>query len=130
MIYLDTCIVIYLVEEHPIFCARLEAALATNETYCLSPLVEMECLVLPIRRQRQDLITKFQIFFLMQRRLSMPQPIFHQAAELRAQHGLKTPDALHLATARHHNCTGLWTNDDRLHKVAGDMALNILKKYR
>jgi len=130
MIYLDTCIVIYLVEEHPVFCSRLEAALTTNEIYCLSPLVEMECLVLPIKRQRHDLIAKFQNFFTTQRRLSMPQPIFHQAAELRANHGLKTPDALHLATARHHGCTGLWTNDDRLHDVAGDMAINLLKGVR
>jgi predicted nucleic acid-binding protein len=56
----------------------------------------------------------------------MPAAVFHQAAELRAQYGLKTPDALHLATARHHGCTALWTNDNRLSKVAGDLVVNII----
>ncbi len=130
MIYLDSCIVIYLVEEHPLYCSPLEAALQPNEIYCISPLVEMECLVLPIKRQRHDLIEKFKNFFTTQRRLSMPQAIFHHAADLRAHHGLKTPDALHLATARHHDCSGFWTNDDRLREVAGDMAINVLKVCR
>lgn len=31
MIYLDACIVIYLVEEHPVFGSRLEAALDERE---------------------------------------------------------------------------------------------------
>ena len=39
---------------------------------------------------------------------------------------LKTPDALHLATALHHGCRELWTNDDRLHKVASSLAINVL----
>ena len=44
----------------------------------------------------------------------------------RVQHGLKTPDALHLATALHHGCTEFWTNDDRLRAAAGALAVNVL----
>lgn len=130
MIYLDSCIAIYMVEEHPVYATVLESALAPNETYCISPLVEMECLVLPIRQQRVDLIDKFHRFFLTQHRLALAQPIFHLAAELRARHGLKTPDALHLATARFHGCTQLWTNDDRLNAVAEGLAVNLLARIR
>ena len=32
----------------------------------------------------------------------------------RVQHGLKTPDSLHLAAALRHGCTEFWTNDDPL----------------
>ena len=47
-------------------------------------------------------------------------PVFRRAARLRASHGLKTPDALHLATALEGGCEALWTNDDHLHRAAGD----------
>ena len=126
MVYLDSCIAIYLVEEHPSHGPAIEAALVADETYCISPLVEMECMILPIRLRRDDLVAKFQRFFSIQRQLELPNVVFHAAAELRARHGLKTPDALHLATARHHQCTAFWTNDDRLKVVAGALAVNVL----
>ena len=46
--------------------------------------------------------------------------------KLRVQHGLKTPDSRHLATALHHGCTEFWTNDDRLRAAAGALAVNVL----
>lgn len=129
MIYLDTCIAIYLVEEHPAYHAQIETALRGSKLISsLSPLVEMECLVLPIKKQRDDLIAKFDQFFSAQRRLSMPPEVYRRAAELRARHGLKSPDALHLATAQYHNCTALWTNDNRLNNAAGSLAVNMLSQ--
>ena len=126
MIYLDTCLVIYLVEEHPIYAPQLEYALSENTRYCVSPLVEMECLVLPFKQNRLELIHKFRHFFAIQTQLTMPVQVFHQAAQLRAQYGLKTPDALHLATAQYHHCTALWTNDDRLRSAANHLSVNKL----
>lgn len=127
MIYLDTCIAIYLVEEHPAYHAQIETALRGDKLISsISPLVEMECLVLPIKKQRDDLIAKFDQFFAAHRRLSMPSEVYRRAAELRARHSLKTPDALHLATAQYHDCTALWTNDNRLNIAAGSLAVNVL----
>lgn len=44
--------------------------------------------------------------------------VFDLATELRAQHGLKTPDALHLAAAISAGCDEFWTNDLRLTQAA------------
>jgi len=59
--------------------------------------------------------------------LEINDRIFDQATNLRAKHSLKTPDAIHLATAQYYGCSELWTNDDRLNNSAGDMAVNIFK---
>ncbi|MDA8414680.1 MAG: PIN domain-containing protein, partial [Desulfobacteraceae bacterium] len=93
---------------------------------CYSPLTELECLVLPLRLKRNDLLDKFNRFFSLNLKLDMPDVVYREAARLRAECGIKTPDALHLATARHHRCTELWTNDDRLASVAGGLVVNVL----
>lgn len=127
-VYLDSCIAIYLVEEHSAYCAGIEQALATlNGIVCYSPLTELECLVLPLRLKRDDLVEKFNRFFAINMQLNMPGSVYHEAARLRAVFGLKTPDALHLATAQFHDCSELWTNDDRLASVADAVTLKVVR---
>ncbi len=129
-VYLDACIAIYLVEEHSTYCAGIEEALARlNGIVCYSPLTELECLVLPLRLKRDDLVAKFSSFFALNVQLAMPDSVYREAARLRAEFGLKTPDALHLATARFHDCSELWTNDDRLAGVAEGVALNVVGRF-
>lgn len=126
-VYLDSCIAIYLVEEHRAYCAVIEEALARlNGIVCFSPLTELECLVLPLRLKRDDLVEKFSRFFALNVQLTMPDIVYREAARLRAEFGLKTPDALHLATTRFHGCSELWTNDDRLAGVAAGVAVNVV----
>lgn len=60
------------------------------------------------------------------RRLALDEEHFARAAELRAEHGLKTPDALHLAAAQLYGCDELWTNDSRLSSVSQGLAVNIV----
>jgi uncharacterized protein len=130
-VYLDSCIAIYLVEEHPVYCAGIEEALARlNGIVCYSPLTELECLVLPLRMKRDDVVEKFRRFFALNLQLTMPDSVYREAASLRANFGLKTPDALHLATGRFHDCSELWTNDDRLACVADGVALNVIGRVR
>lgn len=45
------------------------------------------------------------------------EPIAIRAAELRARYGLRTPDALQIATALTHRCDAFLTNDARLKQV-------------
>ncbi|MEP7186035.1 MAG: PIN domain-containing protein [Rhodanobacter sp.] len=59
--------------------------------------------------------------------LAMPDPVYLQAAQLRARFALRSPDALHLACAQHHRCEALWTNDDRLHRASHGLAQMILR---
>ncbi|MBK8598626.1 MAG: PIN domain-containing protein [Holophagales bacterium] len=47
-------------------------------------------------------------------RAPAPPGPFDLAADLRVQHGLKTPDAIHAAAAIRHGCSEFWTNDQRL----------------
>jgi len=126
-IYLDSCIAIYLVEEHPAYVAAIEDKLAESDgIVCYSPLTEFECLVLPLRLKRNDLIDKFSRFFSLNLKLEIPEAVYKDATRLRADFGIKTPDALHLATARFHNCTEFWTNDGRLAGVANSLAVDVV----
>ncbi|WP_091334734.1 PIN domain-containing protein [Allochromatium warmingii] len=58
------------------------------------------------------------------RALELNRYVFEHATELRAQHRLATPDALHLAAAIDAGCEEFWTNDRRLeHAAAGLLAV-------
>jgi predicted nucleic acid-binding protein len=82
---------------------------------------------MPLRWQNKLLIAKFENWFRTVVVLPMESEVFRNAAKLRAYFGsLKTPDALHLATASHHNCDEFWTNDNRLNFVAPRLVKNIL----
>lgn len=123
MIYLDTCVVIYFVERHPIFYPSALAAIRaeTGARLAISPLVQAECLVSPMRRGDIALERRFGALFRRMTVLGFPDSVFLDAARLRARHALKLPDALHLACAQHHGCSAFWTNDQRLGAAGGDL---------
>ena len=127
--YLDSCIIIYLVEEHPLYAPKLEIRLANHPdaTLCFSALSEMECLVMPLRNHNQILTDKFRDWFKQAYFLPLEREIYQRAADLRATHpSLKTPDAIHLAAALYHGCAEFWTNDDRLATVAPRIVKNVI----
>lgn len=97
-------------------------ARAGDARFALSPLVKMECLVGAIQRDDPVLQQEYAELFATFASLSMPEPVYLQAAQLRAHFGLKTPDAVHLACAQHHRCAALWTNDNRLVRASHGMA--------
>jgi predicted nucleic acid-binding protein len=132
LIYLDACIIIYFIEEHPLFGDSVRQAIekAQDRQFCVSPLVELECLVVPLRTGNHCLVALYETFFNNQAMLTMDAQVYRLAAELRAHHRLKTPDALHLATAKSHGCTEIWTNDNRLNSAAGSMAVNLFASIR
>ena len=112
LIYLDTCLLIYLVEAHPTFGPKVRAAMKRvgEARFAISPMVKLECLVAPQKRGDLVLQRGYESLFLRFENLPLPETVFLQAAHLRARFGLKTPDALHLACAQHHGCGALWTN--------------------
>ena len=126
MIYLDSCIVIYIVERNPVFGELAKYALErSGEQAAVSPLVRMECLVKPLKIRNSDLECDFRAMFRKLQQLPVSEAAFEDAARIRAEHNLKTPDALHLAIAKRAGCTALWTNDDRFAKAAPGYAVDI-----
>jgi predicted nucleic acid-binding protein len=91
-IYLDTCIVIYLVEKHPQYSGKIEALISnlTDSVLCFSPLVRLESLVMPFRINDSQLEKLYETFFAAQKILIMPTEVFDKSARLRADFtGLK-----------------------------------------
>jgi predicted nucleic acid-binding protein len=48
------------------------------------------------------------------KRLEVSERAFELAAHIRAIHGFKTPDALHIATATLNGCNLFWTRDEKI----------------
>jgi predicted nucleic acid-binding protein len=124
LIYLDSCVLIYLVERRSKLGDDVRQAMrkASQALFCVSPLVKLECTVGPIKSADPVLQRAYTATFDNFETLSMPEPVYLQAAQLRARFGLRTPDALHVACAQHHRCEALWTNDNRLAKASHGLA--------
>ncbi|MFM8768976.1 MAG: type II toxin-antitoxin system VapC family toxin [Rubrivivax sp.] len=128
VIYLDSCLLVYAVEDDPVFGAATRQRLAQagdteDAVLAISPLVRLECLVGPMKSGDRALRLRYERALSLLRLLDMPPAVYDGAAELRARHGLRTPDALHLACAQHHGCQSLWTNDDRLARASHGLAV-------
>ena len=83
----------------------------------ISALVRLECLVQPMAKADSERLHRTHSFLQL-------FPVL--ATELRARHRLRTPDALHLATALRHGCTSLITNDRRLSHATDDLTVHCL----
>jgi len=132
-VYLDSCIVIYLIQGPESLSGTVRGALRPDENdlqvLCISDLTRLECRVWPVREGDEELLAQFDEFFSSQdvERLAIQTDTFDLATELRARHGTKTPDALHLATAILGGCDEFWTNDRRLTAAAADrVSLKVL----
>jgi predicted nucleic acid-binding protein len=120
MVFLDTCPVIYLIEQPPTWgprtTARVAALLAAGERLAVSDLIRMECQVGPLKSGDQLLLVKFTTFFASPdvQVLPVSAAVCDRAAHIRANYGFKALDALHLAAAVEHGCITFLTNDARL----------------
>jgi predicted nucleic acid-binding protein len=120
-LYLDSCIVIYYVERHPQFFARIDQRISdANTRIVISDLTRMECRVQPLRTGDTRLLERFEHFFRAPdiHCAACTRAVFDRATDLRVRHGLKTPDALHLSAAIEGGCDEFWTTDERLDKAA------------
>jgi uncharacterized protein len=125
-VYLDSCVVIYLIQGPAglsrAILAGLQPAEGEPPVAFVSDLTRLECRVWPLRQGDRGLLQKFDEFFTSGGLQTIPfeSEIFNRATELRAAYRTKTPDALHLAAALFAGCTEFWTNDPRLRSAAGD----------
>lgn len=117
LVYLDANSVIYTVEKHAAYGPLLHlvwlAAQAKTIEVVSSELALLETLVLPLKNGDKTLEQAYELALLGtdMRLLPITQLILRRAAHLRATTKLKTPDALHAATALEAGCVLFVTND-------------------
>lgn len=117
-VYLDTSAFIYFVEQHPRYYKLCESIFENIETghveASTSTLTLLEILVQPYKLKRDDLVIKFYSLLTTYPHLAwirLTLDISDLAARLRAEHNLKTPDAIQIASAVSHGATGFICND-------------------
>ena len=130
---LDSAPLIYFVEKHPDFHALVRPffqALQRGEFEVVASAITLtEVLVHPLKRENIALAGRFREMFLETehfRTVSVTPEIAEAAARLRADHGIRTPDALHIATANHCNADFFLTNDTRLSAISRPTVLQVL----
>ena len=123
---LDTVAFIYFIENDAIYARLLDPlfreADGGQREIVTSALTLLEVLVVPYRSGLVDLAARYEALLTRSRGIRLVHIDHHQlrgAAQLRALHRLRTPDALQLAAALARRCTTFVTNDRRLPVIRG-----------
>jgi predicted nucleic acid-binding protein len=121
---IETSPFIYLVENHLTYIDRVRSVFDIVKQgqiqVITSSITLAEVLTMPLKMQNQQYVAAYRRMLLKSRNIkikSVTTEIAERAATLRATYGLRTPDALHLATAIEHQCDAFLTNDKQLAKV-------------
>jgi len=124
-VYADAPVAIYTVDNHPVYAAVCrplwEAVKAGSVTAVSSELTLLETLVGPIRQGDAARAAIREALWQQTNTELLPitKTILREAARLRAElPALKTPDAIHAATAMLHGCVLFVTNDRDLARVS------------
>jgi predicted nucleic acid-binding protein len=125
LIYLDSNIVIYFIEQPPNFGPRALARIAiirsNKDRMAVSHLTRMECRVRPIALGDALTLGHFDAFFASAdvQVFGLTAAVCDRATVIRAQHRYRTADALHLAVAVEAGCDVFLTQDARLSGFPG-----------
>jgi len=129
---LDTAALIYLIEEHATFLPVVEPLFAAIDEGRLSAVTSaltlLEVLVVPLRHGDVALARRYEALLARGRGLTLvdvSRAVLRDAAELRAVTGMRTPDAIQVATALQTGCSSLVTNDRALPELPGLRVLQI-----
>ena len=129
---LDTVAFIYLIEQHPTYLPILEPLFQAIDGGQLegvtSELTLLETLVVPLRHGDLPLADRYEEILTQSRGLrcvELSREVLRDAAYLRAVTGVKTPDALQLATALRCGASAFVTNDRDLPSPPGLRVLRI-----
>lgn len=125
LVGLDTNVFIYAYQEHPRYLPLLRPLFARLDTdpefrVVTSIITLIEITVLPIRLNRQDLVSTYTTALLNSPNVTVQHvdtTVAHKAAELRAKLNLRTPDAIQIATAIIAGAEAFITNDERFKSV-------------
>ncbi|MGC1362969.1 MAG: PIN domain-containing protein [Silvibacterium sp.] len=122
-IYWDTMVFVYLVEDHPVFGSKVhriyQRMLERRDTLCTSTLTLGEALVGSIKGGDANLGEKMKTALNGDEVELVPfrARTAEIYAEIRANFPVKSPDAIHLATAAEMKADIFLTNDGHLHRL-------------
>lgn len=123
---IDTPVFIYFIEQHPVYLGAARSLFATAAAGELdlvtSALTLLEVLVVPYRVGDNALASRYEAVLTKGRGLrvvDIDRIQLRTAAQIRAAHGPRTPDALQLAAALTSRCSALVTNDRRYPTIPG-----------
>jgi predicted nucleic acid-binding protein len=125
IVFLDASVVIYIVQQPPVWgpkaAARLAALKASGDQPAVSDLVRMECRVVPLKTGDSTLLSDFTAFFTAGNIQVFPvtAAVCDRASAIRAAHGFKPLDSLPLAAAVENGCGLFLTGDLRLSRFTG-----------
>ena len=131
IVFLDASLVIYFVQQPPAWgpkaAARLAALKASGDRPAVSDLVRTECRVGPLKAGDATLLSDFSAFFTAGNIQVFPvtAAVCDRASAIRAAHGFKPLDSLHLAAAVENGCGLFLTGDLRLSRFTG-IAVEVL----
>jgi predicted nucleic acid-binding protein len=135
-IALDSCVFIYYLEANPSYVdvagQVFEWVEGTPHGAVTSSLTMTECLVLPYRSGNEELVDRYYGLLSAFPNLEWIAPdlgIADRAAQIRARHGLRTPDALQAATAILRGATAILTNDHVFTRI-GELEAGVLDEMR
>ena len=122
-ILVDTAPWVYLLQDHPVFAPRFEGLFLAAENgdieLALSTITLAEVLSGPNKSGQMALAKRYEKALSNYQVISCSTAIVIQAAQLRAQYGLKLPDAIQLATAIDIGASALVTHDRDFSAVQG-----------
>jgi predicted nucleic acid-binding protein len=123
---LDTAPLIYLIEKNPKYLPIVSPffqALERGEFQVVTSTITLcEVLVHPYRHGDLALAQQYSRILHRAPNLTMlpvSSPIAEEAARIRSTHGMRTPDAIQLATALAGQAASFLTNDTGLHPIPG-----------
>ena len=123
-IYLDANLYIYIFEGVETYRARMVELLSVIDrrgiAVIASELLFTEILPRPVKDGRQDRVERYLDLLQNTPRIELvpvDRSVILRSVHLRAEFGLRSMDALHLATALVHGCEVFITNDQRLTRV-------------
>lgn len=135
-LFVDTNIIIYLLDNHPRYSDLATTVMETIETGKVDGIASMmtlaEALTQPARLGKVDVLRDYELYltnFPNLTLLPVDLNVARQAAQLRGLHTMKMPDAILLATARIATADAVVTNDKDWRGKTGTAAIIVLDDF-
>jgi predicted nucleic acid-binding protein len=128
---LDTAPLIYFIEENPTYIEAVRHFFEVMEKgsfmVVTSTITLLEVLVHPLRNDNRELASEYRDILLGSKltTLEVTGAIAEQAAQLRADYNMRTPDAIQISTAITAGATHFFTNDIRLPEMPSIRILSV-----